>query len=122
MSNRRSSWCAGSVGEGRVSFGADYDLAWRFFGRHFFPAKRGDRWRRISQFAVLDQLFDLLTVQSFVLEQRLRDRGEVIAIRNQRLFGRLISVVEQAADFAIDLFGGRFAVIAVAGQFAAEEN
>ena len=46
----------------------------------------------------------------------------MIAIRDQRLFRRLICVVEQAAHFAIDLFGGRFAVIAVARQFAAEEN
>ncbi len=46
----------------------------------------------------------------------------MVAISNQSLFGSLVRVVEQAPHFAVDLFGGGFAVIAVARQFAAEEN
>src|SRR5216684_862852 len=69
--------------------GTDHDLAWRFFGRHFFARCRRDAWRRIQQLPVLDQFFNLQAVERFVLEQRLGDRVEVVAIRNQSLFGGL---------------------------------
>src|ERR1700694_1569779 len=85
---------AESAGE-RRGLGTDHDLAWRFFGRHFFARCRRDTWWGIQQLSVLDQFFDLQAVECFVFEQCSGDGVEMVAIDNESLFRGLVSVVEQ---------------------------
>ena len=71
---------------------------------------------------MLDDLFDLRAVEGLVFEQRFCDGFECVAIRNERVLGQLIGVVDEPAHFLVDLFGGRFAVIARTRNVASEEN
>src|SRR2546423_9720059 len=46
----------------------------------------------------------------------------MVAMLGEDFHGGLISAVDELADFAVDLFGGGFAVIAGARDVAAEED
>src|SRR6476659_9486771 len=112
---------AEGAGERRGDVGSDY-LFGRFFWRGFFTGWPADAGWRIDQAAVLKDFFDLRAVQGLVLEQRFGDGFECVAIRNERVLGQLIGVVDEPAHFLVDLFGSRFAVIARTRNVATEEN
>src|SRR5438876_308159 len=61
---------AESAGEGRGDVGSDDNLLGRFFRRHLLSGRRGGAWRRLQQTAMLDDFFDLRTVEGLVLKQR----------------------------------------------------
>src|SRR5205823_8907215 len=86
---------AGSAGEGRGDVGSDDNLLGRFFRRHLLSGRRGGAWRRLQQTAMLDDFFDLRTVEGLVLKQRFGNDFELGAIGKQRLLRFLISFVEQ---------------------------
>src|SRR5437867_6535900 len=116
-------WCAAeSAGEWRGDVRRSDTLLGRFFGWHLVVGRwRGASWR-INQAAVLDDFLNLRAVERFVFEQRFGDYLELVAIRDERLFRQLISVIEQFFYFLIDLLGCRFAVVARARNVASEEN
>src|SRR5207237_9033743 len=68
------------------------------------------RW--IYQAAVLDDFFDLGTVQGFVLQQAFCDPFEFVAIPQEGRPGKSISVIEQFAHLLVDLLPSYFAVVA----------
>ena len=71
---------------------------------------------------MIDDLFDLRAVERFVLKQRFCDYFQLIAIGDERCLRQLIGVVEQFAYFLIYLLRCRFAVVARAGNVAAEKH
>src|SRR4029077_7678200 len=107
----------GAVGR-RSDVGGDHHLFGRFLRLHLFAAARSDpRWW-VEHAAMLDDIFDLRAIESFELEQRFSDNIKLVAIGGENLLRPLIRFVEERAHFAIDFFGGSFAVIAGARDVA----
>jgi len=60
------------------------DLFGRFLGRHLW-ARRWCARRRIDQTPVLEDFFDLGSIERLVFQQGFRDRFEMVAVRFQAL-------------------------------------
>src|SRR5436190_22276266 len=101
--------------------GYDY-LFGRFFRLHLFAAARGDpRWR-VEHPTMLDDVFDLRTVEGLELKQRFGNDVQLVAIGGENLLRPLVRFIEERAHFAIDFLCGGFAVIACERHVAPEEN
>src|SRR5262245_23198686 len=109
------------AGERRGDVGSDDLFGW-LVGGWFFSRGSSDRRGRINQASVIDDLFDLRAVQRLVLKQRFGDGFESVTITNEGVLGQLVGVVDEPAYFLVDLFGGRFAVVARTRNVASEEN
>src|SRR5437762_280864 len=113
---------AEGAGERRSDVGGDDYLFGRFFRLHLFAAARGDpRWR-VEHPTMLDDVFDLRTVEGLELKQRFGNDVQLVAIGGENLLRPLVRFIEERAHFAIDFLGGSFAVIARARDVAPEKN
>ena len=74
--------------------------------------------KRVSAF---EQHRHLVPVNGLVFEQKLRQLVELIGVVTQYLVRRVAAFIEQPADLAVDQILGANAVVALLGDFPAEE-
>src|ERR1700688_1801263 len=81
-------------------------------------------WRRrhLGQLLTLDDHLDLVRVEHFALQQCERDSDQCAIVRRQNAFGGVVSLAHDAANFVVDFDCRGFAVIAMLGNLAAQEN
>src|SRR5450755_347140 len=100
------------------------------FGADHLGIGAGRRLRRLrrrsanffrQRFVFHQQLY-FVGVDYFAFEQRQRDALERFAIGGQQRLGAFVAAVDDALHFLVDLDGGVFRVVAMLGNFAAEED
>src|SRR5437762_949338 len=80
------------------------------------------RWWLGWQLFAVDQQLDLGRIKHFALQQSVCDALQGLAIHFEDLLGDRVALVDELADLGIDLYGCIFAIVAVLGDFAAEED
>src|SRR6266571_5299049 len=86
------------------------------------PARRPLARRQGGQVLPLHQRRDLLAVEHLVLQERLRDPDQGVAVGLQDLLRPLVRLQGEPLDLLVDQDGGRFAVVLVLGDLPAEED
>src|ERR1700686_296898 len=110
----RRRWPFPALGASRLKFRLDNVLHTVVLG-----GRRGLNWR---QFLTPDEHLDFVGVENFPPDECTRNSLKHVAIVGQKLLGRCIALVDQLADFLIDLDRRVFAVIAMLSDLAAQED
>ena len=69
-----------------------------------------------------EDALELGRVDGFDFYQPAGDGIQLVAVLHQHRFGLSVSFVDQPAHLTVDLLGDRFGIIALFGDFAAEED
>src|SRR6185312_13758917 len=75
----------------------------------------------LRQFLAFDDQLDLIGIENFAFEQSQRDSDQRVVVRRQNALGSLVSLVNHALHFFVDLDRRGLAVIAVLVDLASKE-
>src|ERR1035437_544160 len=117
---------AGSRGLGTLPFREPGNAAAALGAQHlldvFFRVLAAARSRERRQCLAFDELHYLVAIQDLALQQRLGDLGERFGPLIDDGGGRVVAALHQLLHLLVDTDGGFFAVIAVLGDFTAQED
>src|SRR6185437_1663248 len=116
-----------SGGRGLFAFGHAGNGARLRAQRHRLLGRHGRRrwwrrWRLLGKRLAVDQQTHLVGIEDFAFEQSVGNALESVAMGFENVASPGVSAGDDAADFSVDFDSGVFGIIAMLGDFAAEED